>query len=60
MIKDIILDLVGYHVGVTFLRIVTFGSYPPEPVDQRHRLPIEFVGILLIFLFITVLWLLLV
>lgn len=57
MVKDFILEVIGYHVGVAFLHVVTFGSYPREPIKESHQTLIEALGILLIFIFLTILWL---
>jgi hypothetical protein len=57
MVAGFIQDVVCYHVGLGFLRIVTFGRYPPkEPTDNEKSKAIASGWIVMAGL-ITVLWL---
>ena len=38
-------DVISYHLGLTFLRAVTTGRYPPAPVSENNRAKVEVVGI---------------
>ena len=41
-------DVISYHLGLAFLRAVSNGRYPPEPVSENHRTKVEVVGIVLL------------
>ncbi len=37
-------DLICFHLGRTFLLIVTVGKYPPSPVPENEQTKVEIAG----------------
>jgi hypothetical protein len=44
----IIQDVVSYHLGLIFLRVVTKGRFPPEPISDGNRRKVEIVGLVIL------------
>jgi hypothetical protein len=50
LIVDVLIEIIFYLIGKVFLRIVTFGRYPP-PAEQRHSVEfVEIVGFIVVVL----------
>jgi hypothetical protein len=37
-------DFICFHLGLTFLRLVTLGKFPPSPLPDTYKTKIEIVG----------------
>jgi hypothetical protein len=48
LVVGTIRDVISYHLGLTFLRVMTNGRYPPEPVSENNRTKVEVVGIVIL------------
>jgi hypothetical protein len=38
-------DVIAYHVGFAFLRLVTGGKYPPDSPEGSYTTKVEIVGV---------------
>jgi len=54
---SVVQDLLGYHVGLVFLRVVTFGRYPPRDPTENAKIKTMILGWIVIAGAITLLWL---
>jgi hypothetical protein len=52
MIDEFLAGAIIYNVGYLFLKLITFGNYPKEYLDER-KVKVQIVGVLVIFLIIV-------